>query len=60
MVDGLHIPIGNRTKKPFEIALSEVGRGVRRRNNGDNVMNVQYKSNRNYHYESPCRVMNTS
>jgi hypothetical protein len=28
MVDGLHIPIQNRTKKPLAIALSEVGRGL--------------------------------
>jgi hypothetical protein len=29
MVDGLHIPIQNRTKKPLAIALSGVGRGLR-------------------------------
>jgi hypothetical protein len=29
MVDGLHIPIGNRTKKPLAIALSGMGRGLR-------------------------------
>jgi hypothetical protein len=28
MVDGLHIPIWNRTKKPLAIALSGVGRGL--------------------------------
>jgi hypothetical protein len=27
MADGLHTPIGNRTKKPFAIALSGVGEG---------------------------------
>jgi hypothetical protein len=51
MVDGLHIPMRNRTKKPLAIALSGVGRGQRERDNGDNVTNVQYKSNWNCHYE---------
>jgi hypothetical protein len=45
MVDGLHILIWNRTKKSLEIALSWVGRGLRVRDNGGNVNNVQYKSN---------------
>jgi hypothetical protein len=50
MVDGLHIPIWNRAKKPLAIALSGVGRG-----DGGSVTNVQYKSNRNCYYESlPC------
>jgi hypothetical protein len=43
-VDGLHIPIWNRTKKPLAIALSE---GERR------CGNVKYKSNQNYYYKSP-------
>jgi hypothetical protein len=34
MVDGLHIPILNRTKKPLAIALSGVERGLMRRDNG--------------------------
>jgi hypothetical protein len=29
-----HIPLRNRTKKPLEIALSEVGSGLRGRDNG--------------------------
>jgi hypothetical protein len=40
MVDGLHIPIWNRTKKPLAIALSEVGKGLRRGDNRGNVNNV--------------------
>jgi hypothetical protein len=43
----------NRTKKPLAIALSGAGRGLRGRDNGSNVNNVQYKSNRNCHYETP-------
>jgi hypothetical protein len=42
MVDGLHIPIWNRTKKPLAIALSETRKGVRGRDDG---CNVQYNSN---------------
>jgi hypothetical protein len=59
MVDGLHLPIWNKTKKPLEIALSGIGRGLRGRDDGGNVNNVQYKSNQNCHYESPC-IMNIS
>jgi hypothetical protein len=51
MADGLHIPIRNRIKK-LPLALSWVGRGLRGRDDGGNVNNVQYKSNRNCHYES--------
>jgi hypothetical protein len=53
MADGLHIPMWNRTKKPFAIALSRMGRGLRGRDDGGNVNNVQYKPNWNCHYESP-------
>jgi hypothetical protein len=53
MVDGLHIPIRDRLKKPLAIALSGVGRGLRGRDDGGNVNNVQYKSNQNCHYEFP-------
>jgi hypothetical protein len=54
MADGLHIPIWNRTKKPLAIALSAgVGRGLRGRDNGGNVTNVQYKCNQNCHYKFP-------
>jgi hypothetical protein len=28
IVDGLHMPIGHRTKKPLAIVLSGVGRGL--------------------------------
>jgi hypothetical protein len=52
MVDGLPIPT-YRTKKPLAIALSGVGRGLGRSDDGGNVNNFQYKSNRNCHYESP-------
>jgi hypothetical protein len=41
MVDRLHIPIWNRTKKPFAIALSGAGRGLRGRDDEGNVNNVQ-------------------
>jgi hypothetical protein len=52
MVDGFHIPIWNRTKKPLAVALGGAGR-LRRRDDRGNVKNVQYKSNQNCHYESP-------
>jgi hypothetical protein len=53
MVDGLHIPKWNRTKKPLVIALSGAGKRLRGRNDEDNVTNVQYKSNWNCHHEFP-------
>jgi hypothetical protein len=53
MIDELHIPVWNRTRKPLAIAFSGVGRGLKERDNGGNVTNVQYKSNRNCHYETP-------
>jgi hypothetical protein len=53
MVDGLHIPIPNRTKKPLATALSRAGKGVRGRDDGGNATNVQHKSNLNCHSESP-------
>jgi hypothetical protein len=34
------------TRKPLAIALSEVGRKLRGRDDGGDVNNVQYKSNR--------------
>jgi hypothetical protein len=40
MVDGHHILIWNRTKKPLAIALSGAGKGLRRRDNGGDVNNV--------------------
>jgi hypothetical protein len=44
MVDGLHILIWNRTKKPLVIALIGAGRGVEGSNSGIDTTNVQYKS----------------
>jgi hypothetical protein len=41
MIDELHKPIWNRTKKPLAIALDEVGRELRGRDDGDNINNVQ-------------------
>jgi hypothetical protein len=46
-------------KKPLAIALWGVGRGLRGRDDGGNVNNVQYKPNQNCHYESP-HIMNIS
>jgi hypothetical protein len=43
MNDELYIPIRNRTKTPLAIALSGVVRGLRGRDDGGNVTNVQYK-----------------
>jgi hypothetical protein len=53
MVDGLHIPTWNRTKKPLAIALRRVERGLSDWNYGGNVNNIQYKSNWNCHYKCP-------
>jgi hypothetical protein len=60
MVDGFHIPIWNRTKKPLAIALSGLERGLRGRDDKGNATNVQYKSNWNCHYEAPPCIMNIS
>jgi hypothetical protein len=53
MADRLHIAIWNRIKKPLKIALSGVRRGLRGKEDGDNVNIVRCKSNLNCHYESP-------
>jgi hypothetical protein len=45
MVDGLCIPIRNRSKKPLAVVLSAARRGLRGRDDGGNVTNVQHKSN---------------
>jgi hypothetical protein len=45
--------------EPLAIALNGVGRGLRGRDDGDNVNDVQYKTNQNCHYESPS-IMNIS
>jgi hypothetical protein len=50
VVDGLHIPIWNRTKKPLAIALSGVERGLKGRAYGGDITNVWNKSNQNCHY----------
>jgi hypothetical protein len=40
-------------KKPLAIALGGLGRGLKGRENGVNVNNVQHKSDWNCHLESP-------
>jgi hypothetical protein len=47
------IYIWNKLKKPLTIAVSGVGRGLRRRDNGGDVTNVQYKPHQNCHYDPP-------
>jgi hypothetical protein len=42
-----------KQNKPLATALTGVGRGLRRRDNGGNVNNVQFKSNQNFHCEFP-------
>jgi hypothetical protein len=49
IVDGLYMPIWNSAKKPLAIALSGMVRGLRGRDGGGNVNNVQYKSSWNCH-----------
>jgi hypothetical protein len=51
MVNGLHILLRNRAKKPLAIALSRARMGVRGRDIGCELSNVQYKPKQNYHYE---------
>jgi hypothetical protein len=53
MVDGLHILVGNKTKKLLMIALNGVGRGLRGRDGGRDLTNVQCKPIQNYHNEFP-------
>jgi hypothetical protein len=53
MVDGLHILIWNRTKKPLVIALSGMGRVLSGRDNEGDLTNVKYKPNWNSHCEYP-------
>jgi hypothetical protein len=40
MVDGYHIPIQNRTKKPLAIALSRARRRLKGRDGGGDLTNV--------------------
>jgi hypothetical protein len=58
MVDDF-IYLCETTKKPLAIALSGMGRGLRGRDDGGKVNNVQYKINRNCLYETPC-ILNIS
>jgi hypothetical protein len=51
MVDGLHILTWNWTKKPLAIASSGAGRGLRGRNDGSDITQIQYKPNQNCHYK---------
>jgi hypothetical protein len=52
MVDGFHILIYNRTKKPLVIVLSGAGRRVEGQRDGGGVLtNVQCKPFWNYHNE---------
>jgi hypothetical protein len=53
MVGGLHLLMWNRTKKPLAITLSGGGEGLRVRDEGGNVTNVQYKANWKCHYKYP-------
>jgi hypothetical protein len=45
MVDGLHVPIWNRTKKPLAIVLNEMGKVLRVRGDGGELTNVHHKPN---------------
>jgi hypothetical protein len=40
-------------KKPLATVLSGAGSGLRRRDGGGDLTNVQYKTIRNYHNEFP-------
>jgi hypothetical protein len=51
MVDGLQILIWNRIKKFFAIALSGAGMGLRGKDSGDDITNLQYKPIWNCHNE---------
>jgi hypothetical protein len=53
MADGLHIHIGNRPMKSLAIVLSGLGRELRGRDDGGDLINVQYKPIWNCHNESP-------
>jgi hypothetical protein len=46
------IPIWNKIKKPLAIALSGARRGLRRKDNGGDLINAQYKPKQNWHHES--------
>jgi hypothetical protein len=58
MVDELHIPIWNRTRKPLTIALSRVGKGLRGRDDVGHVNNVRYKSsNKTFKMLTPLKIL---
>jgi hypothetical protein len=59
MVDGFYIPIWNRTGRPLTIALSG-WEGLRGRDDGGYVNNVQCKSNWNCPLPIPPCIMNIS
>jgi hypothetical protein len=46
-------------QRNLAIALNGAGKGLRGRDNGGDLTKIQYKSNRNCQYESPC-IMNIS
>jgi hypothetical protein len=52
MVDGLHILFQNRAVKLLAIGLSGVGREFRKREDGGDLTNVQYKPICNCYNES--------
>jgi hypothetical protein len=52
MVDGLHIIIWNRRKKPLAIALSGAGKVWKGRDSGSDLTNVQHNPNLNCYYDS--------
>jgi hypothetical protein len=53
MVNGLHILIWHRTKKPLAIALSGAEKGSMRRDSVGDLTNAQCKSTWKCHNESP-------
>jgi hypothetical protein len=53
MGERLYILVWNRTKKPLTTVLIEAGRGLRGRDGGGDLTNVQYKPIWNCHYEFP-------
>jgi hypothetical protein len=53
MVDGIHVLTRNRAKKHLAMALSGAGRGLRERDGGGDLTNVQYKFICNCHNEFP-------
>jgi hypothetical protein len=59
MVDGLHISIRNKTRKPVEIVLIGVGRGLRGRDDGGDVTNYNISLIKIVTTNPPC-TMNIS